>query len=371
MTIAADVANATTQAAEVVSDAATNQAYVAQLVTDITALQTTATAFATAIAQLGGAGYSVSPAGAITPTLVSPAAAPAPPTAPATATEFGFHADIYRDSVGYVANIARLQSLGARVVRNILPRYDVATAADAKLAATVAALNTAKLDHIWCCTDNNVPALTASTWATWLATQVAYWSAMAAQQKGLINNWSLWNEWNLTTNGFANVAHYLAWAVPVYAAMKAAAPGATITIGAVCSLTAVGAGNTAGIAALRACYGAGFYADGVDLHPYGAVQLAPIANQNALGDVATVRALQVGAGHGADACWITEYGLTESTDAAMALDVPKAFAIVSGIGGVSKCCWFLLNENASWPTSGAYSTAGAVTAIGAAFAKAV
>jgi hypothetical protein len=359
-----------------------------------------------ALTQLGGVlagatlaylGVGCSGADAVTESPMSPLrlgalegdarAAVAAATTPAR--EYGFYLDGVRGATPATTDVTYLQTLQATVCRTMLPMYDVEATqgvyTDTAVDAFVNAFSAAGIDQIlcfwgsasWCngsTTSTVVPTYLSDQWTTF----VDGWTALATREvtryMGQVHKWELWNEPNQHFNwqepSYPDVTSYVAWASAMYAAIKAADPTCTVVIGGLCGLVAGPSTDYAGETFLQDCYAAGFYADGVAIHPY--CKQAPstrlVAHNNSFGDIATVHTIMVNAGHGSDALWVTEFGYPGTSDRIVAGYLTTAFDLIaSTFTYVSVFCWFILQEDASYPTSGGISTTGAVTAVGTAF----
>ncbi len=310
----------------------------------------------------------------------------------ATATpagEYGFYFDGIRSATPAATDVTYLQTLHATVARTMLPMYNVQATqgvyTDTALDTTVSALAAAGIDQIlcfwgspsWCngsTSSTVIPVYLSDQWTTFIGAWTAFATREVTRYMGQVHKWELWNEPNQHFNwaepSYPNVTAYVAWASAMYAAIKAADPTCTVVIGGLCGLVAGPSTDYTGEAFLQDCYAAGFFADGVALHPY--CKQAPstrlVANNNSFGDIATVHTIMVNAGHGGDALWVTEFGYPGTPDRTAAGYMTTALKLIaSTFTYVSVFCWFLLQEDASYPTSGAIGTTGSVTAVGTAF----
>ena len=170
----------------------------------------------------------------------------------------------------------------------------------------------------------------ATARATWVTAYRAFVVAAINRYHTTVKLWELWNECNLQQfwAPYPSASQYLQWAQPVYNDIKAIDPSLQVVMGFSGPLGGDGVNNLSPIVdMLPTIYGAGFYADGLAIHPYsrsddGTTHPAPSfhasTGQN-FDAIANMRTYMVSAGRGSDLLWTNEWGWPSGSDLTPAL----------------------------------------------------
>ena len=170
----------------------------------------------------------------------------------------------------------------------------------------------------------------AAARATWVTNYRAFVTAAINRYHNSVKLWELWNVATLQIfwAPFPSVNQYLQWAQPIYGDMKAIDPSLLIVMGFAGPLGGDGVNNFNVVTDfLPPLYAAGFYADGVAVHPYsrsddGTLHPAPNVHASTgqnFDAIAPLRNYMVTAGRGSDLYWVTEWGWPSGSDLTPAL----------------------------------------------------
>ena len=248
-----------------------------------------------------------------------------------SAVEYGVHSDLsYNGSASYhTQGVQALTALHAKVTRGSFLWHTIEATQGTRdwsvvddvvnktTAANIDPLMVVYGSPAWA---NGTSSSTASyylqvpqdsaAFANWVTAYASFMSAAATRYAGRVHKWELWNEENqhYFWQPVPNVTQYATWFQAVYAAIKAADPSATVSVGGLVGLCCGPTGDYSGEAFLQDLYAAGITADAVAIHPYTGDPTSTTAYQNDFTDIAVIHSLMVANGQANTPLWITEWG---------------------------------------------------------------
>jgi hypothetical protein len=212
----------------------------------------------------------------------------------------------------------------------------------------------------------------AAAFATWVSEYATFMSAAATRYKGRVKKWELWNEENqhYFWKPAPNVQQYVTWYNAVYAAIKAADPTCTVSVGGITGLSAGPASDYQGTTFLSDLYAAGLQPDAIAIHPYSNYSPSTTqAYQNSFSDIALVHKIMLANGQANTPLWLTEWGWSNSSVGAstVAQYITQSFTMISTLYPyVTVATYFQLQDSGGY-TDGLYDGSGTIRAGGTAF----
>ena len=325
-------------------------------------------------------------------TGTAPANTAAAAASPST-VEYGVHSDLsYDESTSLISTgMQQIAALHANVQRGSFLWHHIESTqgtydwtytdyvVNQSLAANVDPLMVVYGSPSWA---NGTPTSTASyflyvpqgaaAFATWVSEYATFMGAAAARYKGRVRKWELWNEENqhYFWKPAPNVQQYITWYNAVYAAIKAADPTCTVSIGGITGLSAGPASDYQGTTFLSDLYAAGLKPEAVAIHPYSNYGPSTTqAYQNSFSDIALVHKIMVANAQASTPVWLTEWGWDNNSVGAstVAQYVTQSFTMIATLYPYVTVATYFQLQDAGGYSYGFFDSSGSLRPGGSAF----
>jgi hypothetical protein len=212
----------------------------------------------------------------------------------------------------------------------------------------------------------------AAAFNTWVSQYATFMSAAATRYKGRVKKWELWNEENqhFFWKPSPNLQQYITWYKAVSAAIKAADPTCTVSIGGIAGIEAGPSTDYKGLTFLSDLYAAGLQPEAIAIHPYSSY--GPSTTQsykNSFSDIAAVHQIMAANGQSNTPLWLTEWGWDNSSvGTATAADyLTQSFTMVATQYPYVTLATYFQLQDAGGYTYGLYDKSGSLRPVGTAF----